>query len=321
MSEFEIKKASREAVKPLIALYSESGCGKTYSALLLARGFVGPAGKIVMIDTESGRGSLYADVLPGGYEVIQMDSPFSPARCIEAVEAVERSGASIGIIDSASHFWEGIGGVLDVAAQNEEKSHKAGLHNWRQPKMEHAKMMLKMMQSSIPWIICLRAKFKTRQTKDKDNKTVIIKDDLPSAIQAEDFLFEMTAHALIFPDHTIDCTKWSHPELKKCFPAKGEGPITSRHGELLAAWCQGKPAAAPTTAQAEPAATDPRALKKELWKLLAPVRGEASTWDGAEGWLLAKEILKDGQSIGKLTVPELLTIISAAQKILNPTSP
>lgn len=301
----EIKKATRTGIKPLIGLYSESGCGKTYSSLLLARGFVGAAGKIVMADTESGRGSLYADVLPGGYEVLNIDSPFSPARCIEAIETIEKSGAAIGVLDSGSHFWEGIGGVLDTAGQNEERSGKAGLHNWRQPKMEHAKMMLKLLQSSIPWIICLRAKFKTRQGKDDKGKTVIIKDDLPSAIQAEDFLFELTAHALLYPDHSIDLTKCSHPELKKCFPEKGSGPIMSEHGALLAKWCN--------SAGTQPATDATKELKARLWALLKDVRGTAKSWDLAEGWLLAKRIIADGETVAALTAAQLKVAIDKTE--------
>ena len=92
-SAFQIKAATRTGVKPLIGFYGESGTGKTYSALLLARGLVGTAGRIVMIDTESGRGSLYADVLPGGYDVLELRQPFSPAAYVEAINAVEQSGA------------------------------------------------------------------------------------------------------------------------------------------------------------------------------------------------------------------------------------
>src|SRR5215472_5863573 len=51
--------ATRAEAKPLIGLYSESGCGKTWSALLLARGFAGPLGRIGMIETEAGRGEAY----------------------------------------------------------------------------------------------------------------------------------------------------------------------------------------------------------------------------------------------------------------------
>ncbi len=233
---FEIKKATRVGVRPLIGLYAESGCGKTYSALLLARGLAGPSGKIVMIDSESGRGSLYADILPGGYDTLELTSPFSPVRYIEAIDAVEQSGAHIGIIDSASHEWEGIGGVLDMAAQNEERTGKAGLHCWKAPKLEHAKFMLRMLQSSIPWIVCLRAKYKSRQTK-VDGKTQIVKDEATSPIQAEDFIFEMTCHAEILQNHTIIVTKCSHPALRSCFPEDKKEPIAIKHGELLAKWC------------------------------------------------------------------------------------
>ena len=249
LARMEIRRATRVGVRPLICLYSESGCGKTMSALLLARGFVGPQGRIVMIDSESGRGSLYADVIEGGYDVLELGEPFSPARYIESVEAVEQSGAAIGVLDSASHEWEGMKGVLDMAAENEINSKRPGLHNWKTPKFEHAKFVLKLLKSSIPWVICLRAKFKTRQGKDERGKTCIIKDDHVSPIQAEDFIFEMTAHAEILPDHSIRLTKCSHPALRACFPDKG--PITTQHGALIAQWC-----AAPSTSQALASGTE-----------------------------------------------------------------
>ena len=70
---FEIKKATRRGVIPLIGLCSESGCGKTYSALLLARGYVGPVGKIVVIDTEPSRQSLRRRAAQG-FEVLDLES-------------------------------------------------------------------------------------------------------------------------------------------------------------------------------------------------------------------------------------------------------
>lgn len=234
MNEFSLRKATRQNIKPLVCFYSESGCGKTMSALLLARGFVGPTGKIGLADSESRRGELYADVIPGGYETVSFEPPFTPARYIQVQQAIVQGGAQIGIIDSGSHEWEGIGGVLDMAGENEQRSGKAGLHNWKTPKLEHAKFVLSLLQSPIPLIICLRAKYKTRQIKE-NGKTAIVKDDYTTPIQADDFIFEMTAHAEILQDHSINLTKCSHPSLRKCFPEKG--PISIEHGELLAAWC------------------------------------------------------------------------------------
>jgi hypothetical protein len=130
-----------------------------------------------------------------------------------------------------------------MAGDNEQRTGKAGLHNWKTPKMEHAKMMLAMLQSPLPLIVCLRAKHKTRQLK-ANGRTEIVKDDFTTPIQSDDFIFEMTAHGEIMPDHAFRLTKCSHPALRECFPVKG--PITIQNGEALAAWCNsgGKAAAA-----------------------------------------------------------------------------
>lgn len=294
----DIKPATRQGIKPLICFYSESGCGKTYSSLLLARGFVGATGKIGMIDSERGRGSLYADVIPGGYDVLQLTDPFSPARYIEAIQAIEAADYAIGVMDSGSHEWEGLGGVLELAGENEARSGKPGLHNWRAPKLEHAKFVLRLMQSRLPWIICLRAKHKTRQAKDERGKTVIVKDDFTTPIQADDFIFEMTAHGEIMQDHGLRLTKCSHPALRSCFP---EGtPVTIQHGEALSRWCAGG---------AKPAATPVDELKAKLWALCKPFRGEVKNWTTAAAQLVAWHILPIDKQISTLTEAELAEVI------------
>lgn len=307
---FEIKPATRQGIKPLIALYSESGCGKTYSSLLLARGFVGPTGKIAMVDTESGRGSLYADVLPGGYQVLELDPPFSPQRYIEAMEAVEKSGAAIGIIDSGSHEWEGAGGVLDMAGAIEERSGKSGLHCWKEPKLAHGLWIRALLRSKLAWIVCLRAKYKSRQGKNDQGKTVIIKDDHTSPIQAEDFIFEATAHAEILSDHSIILTKCSHPALRDCFPSKG--PITIAHGEALARWCNlaagvaitntgvgsssPNPAIPPAASISKPKLTGPEKVAKWVSRCIEAGGGHESyalEWAVEQGILMDTEALAD----------------------------
>lgn len=301
---FQIKKATRQAVKPLIGLYSESGCGKTYSALLLARGMAGKDGKIVMIDSESGRGSLYADVLAGGYDVIDLGEPFSPQRYIAAISAVESSGAKIGIIDSISHEWEGIGGVLDMASQNEERSGKPGLHCWKQPKLEHAKMMLKLLQSPIPWIVCLRAKHKSKQQKNERGKTEIVKDDFVTPIQADDFIFEMTAHAAIQQDHSILLTKCSHPNLRHCFP--GTGPIQISHGEMITKWCNSASGESVNTVAD---------TKRSLWTLTEAIHGGSK--DKLRQWLIDDVIIAPDDQLEAMEEKQLTAVLAAAKKKLS----
>lgn len=322
---FELRPATRQGVRPLIALYSESGCGKTYSSLLLARGFVGPSGKIAMIDTESGRGSLYADVLPGGYQVLELDPPFEPRRYCEAMEAVEKSGASIGIVDSGSHEWEGAGGVLDMAGAIEDRTGKSGLHCWKEPKLAHGLWVRALLRSRIAWIVCLRAKYKSRQIKDEHGKTKIVRDEHVSPIAAEDFIFEATAHAEILPDHSIVLTKCSHPGLRTCFPEKG--PITVEHGKALAAWCAagGTPTASapmltgktmpPPAATPKPKLTDAEKIARWKARLIEAGGGKADyavEWAVENGVLLDTEGLEDWPA-SKLpkTSAEVQTIIAA----------
>jgi hypothetical protein len=307
----EIHKASRTGVKPIICFYSESGCGKTMSALLLARGFVGPTGKIVMIDTESGRGSLYADVIQGGYDVLELREPFSPSRYIEAVKIVENSGAQVGVLDSGSHEWEGLGGVIDMATEREQKSGKSGLHNWREPKLEHQKFMLKLLQSPLPWIICLRAKFKTRQGKNAQGRTEIVKDEHTSPIQAEDFIFETTCHGEVMPDHTFRLTKCSHPALRQAMP--NNEMTTIHHGERLAAWC-----AAPGGPGVQANGNGKGELLSKLRTLTVGIHGwtkdmKPADWQALkpklEQFLWDKAIIADTENLGDLDSDRLKEVI------------
>lgn len=307
MSELSFHPATRQGVKPLIGLYAESGCGKTYSALLLARGIAGPNGKVGIVDTESGRGSLYADVLPGGYAAMQLSEPFSPMRYIEAIKAAEDAGLDVLVLDSASHEWENIGGVLDMAAEREAKSGKPGLHNWKEPKLQHQKFMLKLLQSPLAIIVCVRAKFKSRQVKE-NGKTAIVKDDHVSPIQAEDFIFELMAHAEINPDHTIRLSKCSHPDLRGCFPEDYKEPISIKHGEAIALWASNPGKAT----GAQKPATGRQALKRTLCDAAKAVAGIEPA--ALENWLMSEELLSDNETLKEISDERMQEITAKLQK-------
>ena len=49
----QLKKAERKKAKIRLGLSGASGFGKTYSALLIAKGLVGSWDKIALIDTEN----------------------------------------------------------------------------------------------------------------------------------------------------------------------------------------------------------------------------------------------------------------------------
>ena len=243
---YKFQKARRSNSQCLIGLYSPSGAGKTYGALLLMRGIVGPAGKIGMADSEGGRGQLFADVPEiGGYEYAEICEPFTPQAYIDAIAAAEQAGLDGLVIDSASHEWEGIGGVCHMAQKSEERSGKAGLHNWNKPKQEHQRFILKLLQTKLHVVVCLRGKRKSHQGKGKDGKTEIVKDAFYSAKMDEDFISEMLAYAEILgkddkrgPKHSLIVGKTTHPAVATFF--KTGAMITLKMGESFAQWSAGK---------------------------------------------------------------------------------
>lgn len=234
---YSLRPARRSEAKPLIGLYSESGCGKTLSALFLARGFVGPKGRIGMIETEAGRGEAYADTLPGSYEVIPMREDFSPKNYGDAISAAENAKLDALIIDSASHEWEGAGGVLMMAAKNQAEG-KKGPMVWQLPKMDHQRhFMLRLMSTPIPLVIvCMRAKYPMEE-KITDGKKEWTRSTNLDPKQSDDILFEMFVHGWIDQKHNFHGTKYTLDSLKSVL-VDGK-PLSIATGEVLAEWARG----------------------------------------------------------------------------------
>ena len=193
---FEIKPAVRIFQPVLIGMWGGSSSGKTYSALRLARGLVGPQGKIGVIDTENRRALFYAGKVGGQWDHIDFQPPFTPERYTEAFRSFERVGGyNCIIIDSASHVWEGEGGVLDQADSN----NSAGLAKWAKPKMALKRMINTLLRSGCHVIFCLRAKMGVAQ-EGRGSQAKIYSSGL-EPIMEKNLIFEMTVSVLFGPDH------------------------------------------------------------------------------------------------------------------------
>lgn len=229
--------AVRQGAPVLIALYGESGSGKTYSALKLARGLVGPSGKIAMLDTETGRGRIYAN-LAAPWDHAELSPPFTPERYIESLKVIEGGGYDVLIIDSASHEWEGIGGVLDAADAGTDRNGRQlqGLIKWAKPKAAHKRFVQALLRTRMHVIVCLRAKEKLIQSRD--NKEIHSEGFV--SIQDKRFIFEVTVQLFLHNDpstrgtYTIEkCPE----DLLPAFPA-GE-KISEQTGARIAEWVRG----------------------------------------------------------------------------------
>lgn len=269
---YTFRKAVTSEAKPLIGLYSESGCGKTRSSLLIAKGFTGDMAKVGMIETESGRGEAYADDPEvGGYNVLPLRDSFSPKEYGAAISAAEQAKLECLIIDSASHEWEGVNGVLSQAAANQSDGKKGPLV-WQRPKMEHAReFMLRLTQTPIPLVIvCMRAKYPMYEVTPahvKKWEDAGRPGGRPPKVgewarswelepkQSDDILYEMFIHGWIDQQHNFHGTKYTLDVLRSIF--KDGEPVTVSTGQRLRQWSSGrqprpKPATLPDDAPIRP---------------------------------------------------------------------
>lgn len=225
----KIEKAIRKSLPAQICLYGESSSGKTLTALKLAHGLINKGERVCVIDTENHRASHY-DV-DFDFDVINLEAPFSPKKFIEAINVIQNKNYKAIIIDSISHEWDGIGGVIYEAENSEDKN--KGLLAWSKPKKAHKKLMDCILSSKAHIICCAKAKDKLKQVKDSKGKSDIIpKGFLP--IQEATFMYDMLLN--------IKMVKNGEFKIMKC-PKNLDLKINEKtkyldesHGKIIAEW-------------------------------------------------------------------------------------
>jgi hypothetical protein len=80
------------------------------------------------------------------------------------------------VIDSGSHEYEGIGGVLDMQTEEFERmggKDSARMSSWIKPKSRHKRFVQQLLRTRAHVILCLRAEDKIEVVKDERGKTVV----------------------------------------------------------------------------------------------------------------------------------------------------
>ncbi len=240
MTILNIVEARREGARLLVFLAGVSGGGKTYTALQLAYGLAKGVGKKVgFLDTESGRGRLYADEMPQPFLYAELPPPFSPARYVQAIEEFAKAGVEVLVIDSGSQEFEGIGGVQDIAEAGNPR-----LPNWNKAKGEHKRFMSAMLASPMHIILCLRAREKAKPEKQViggQEKTVFVDMGL-QPITEKNVMFEATVSLMIHDggraQDVIKCPA-ALAEFIGQAGTRREGYLTFGTGAALRAWVDG----------------------------------------------------------------------------------
>jgi hypothetical protein len=213
----QIKRATRSENKLRMALIGPSGSGKTYTALRVLFNLLGETGKILLVDTERGSGSLYAGEAPDGYawvyDVIELPD-FAPETYIEAIEIAQQAGYEGIIIDSLSHAWMGINGLLEqVDKIAKVKKYQSSFAAWKDVAPRERMLWDAVLSCGMHMVATMRTKTEYGTEEYQVNgktKTRPVKIGL-APIQRGDIEYEFTFFGTMTMDQemVIDKTRCS----------------------------------------------------------------------------------------------------------------
>jgi len=221
----QLRKSERKKAKIRMALQAPSGAGKTMSALLVAKGLTGDWNKIAVIDTENNSSDLYAHL--GDFNVLQLEAPFTPEKYMKAIEACENAEMEVIIVDSVSHEWEGMGGILNIHSNMTGNS----FTNWGKLTPRHNAFVQRMLQSKCHIIGTIRSK-QDYVLAEKNGKYVPEKHGL-KGVTRDGMDYEFTLVLELDLSHNATSTK----DRTGLFMDKPPFIPTEETGKMILDWC------------------------------------------------------------------------------------
>lgn len=158
--------ATKTALKARVALAGPAGSGKTLTALVTARALVGSAGRFGVVDTEHGRAKLYGPSsaddagLPnvGRFDHLDLDR-FSPDLLVEVLAKSASAGHDATVVDSLSHFWMGVDGMLEAVDRAARRSGGGNTFaGWKEMRPAERRMVEAMLAHPAHLIVTMRTK-------------------------------------------------------------------------------------------------------------------------------------------------------------------
>ena len=218
-----LRQSERKNAKIKMALQGPAGSGKTYSALLLAKGLTNDDfSKVAIIDTENGSADLYAHL--GQYNVLSMAPPFTPESYIKAIEICEKAEMEVIILDSISHSWDEL---LDFHSKLTGNS----FTNWAKVTPRQKAFTDKILQAKAHIIATMRTK-QDYVLQQKDGKYIPEKVGL-KAVQRDGLDYEFT---LVF-DVDIKHFVVSSKDRTGLFMGRPDFIINTGTGKRILEWC------------------------------------------------------------------------------------
>lgn len=266
------KPATKAKAKLRLAISGPAGTGKTYTALKLATAF----GKTAVIDTERGSASKYAGDFT--FDVVEL-SEFNPQHYIDAIHAAENAGYDVVVIDSLSHAWNAVGGILEMVDKAAARSQSKNTYfAWKDVTPIHNALIEAIVGSSCHVIATMRSKsdyILEESVNSNGKKTVTPRKIGLAPIQREGMEFEFDVWGEMDTDNTMVITKTRCSALN--------GGVIAKPGQALAETLMNwlSDGVEPPVVAGPPAPANP----------YAAATGKASKWEQGEvNWFMANAV-------------------------------
>lgn len=183
----------RPALKARAMLSGPPGAGKTRSALITAE-VLAEGGAVLVIDTEKESALTYADDFT--FDHLPWDPPFNPR---DLATTIGEAGESyqVVIVDSASHFWRGDGGTLDIAGGK--------FTGWKDARPAQIDLVEAILRCQAHIIICSRSK--VEHVQEVENGRHVVKKLGMAVIQDDDLEYELNVALELDMDHSMTVSK------------------------------------------------------------------------------------------------------------------
>lgn len=232
----DLKRATKLDAPLKVGVSGPSGSGKTMGALYLAKGIMGSMDKVAMLDTENKSGSFYCDLFgkPSYYHV-GMEAPYAPDRFVKSIEWFEGQGIECLVIDSCTHEWDGVGGMLEIHSALAKVTPGGSFPAWEEAGKIHRRFVNAILNSSMHIITTTRKKQEYVLEKNAKGKQAPKKVGMKE-IQREGFEYELTVAFDVDISHLALASK----DRTNLFNSTVPFMLTEKTGQLIKAWAEGK---------------------------------------------------------------------------------
>lgn len=211
--------AVKDEARLRMLLAGPPGSGKTFSALSMATELAA-GGRIAVIDTEFGTSRKYADMF--SFDLVELRGTdtngglvqhtvngkrfegFHPDLAVEYIRMAEKGGYAVIVLDSATHFYKGPGGLLDIVQTTGQKKFNNNTYAaWNEGAKIQARLVDAIVQSGIHVIVTTRTKV---EYKEGERRGQMIKVGT-QVEQREGWEYEFDVVMEITTDHVGHVTK------------------------------------------------------------------------------------------------------------------